>query len=183
MANALAFKGASVEVQLSRAMTDDRQEIAKAVHGAALDMARDIRTKGAADIQKAGNFGPRWTEGLITDVEPKGAVALTAHIFVSHVVPYFDVFQTGATIRGNMWVPFSYTGIKIRARDYARAFGGLFYVKSRAGLPMLFSMKDRKPKYFGINSATHTKRFHIVEIGEAIAGQFDAYYAKRLAKG
>jgi hypothetical protein len=177
----LKLVGKPFSVQLQNNLAATEIEMAQAINGAAHDIADTILVRGRADIKAAGNFGARWLEGLTADVEPKSGVSLNATITVSHAVSYFDVFQSGARIKGNLlWIPFSYTRLRISARNYARVFGGLFYAKSKAGLPMLFSMKDRKPKYFGVSSVNIAKKFHTVEIGEEVAGKFDVFYSKRI---
>jgi hypothetical protein len=180
MAGGFTFKGTPVSVQISRNFAESEQAMSRAINGAAQDIANEILKKGSDDIASAGNFGPRWTQGLTADVEPKGTPSLNAKITVSHSVPYFNVFQEGGTIRGSplLWIPFSYTRLKIPPSQFR---GGLFFVKNKAGLPMLFSKEDRKPKYFGVSEVALKKRFHILEIGEEAAGKAQTFYNNRLA--
>lgn len=178
----VVFKGQSIKAQTPRAMNAHLSSVARAVTGAAREAAKEVETTGRRDISSAGRFGRRWTEGLQATVAPKTGALLNAKIVVTHIVPYFDIFESGGVITGKplLWIPLSYTGITIRARDYARAFGGLFYVQPKAGRPLLLSIRDRKPKYFGIASVTITKRFHIEAICRNVMGRYGAMFANRL---
>src|SRR5215471_15665364 len=65
-----------------------------------------IEEHGRDDIRQAGKFGTRWTDGLTARVtETKQTVSIT----VREAVPYWRVFQYGATIRGKplLWIPLS----------------------------------------------------------------------------
>lgn len=173
--------GGRTEAELAEALAANEARMAAAFLGTANDIANEIRTKGRADIEAAGNFGSRWSAGLDVDVKmvPK---SFTASVKVTHRIKYFSIFETGGSIVGSplLWIPFSYTGLKISPRKYAAAFG-LFFVQSKRGLPMLFSMKDRKPKYFGVSAVSIQKRFHISEISEQAAAQAQSFYNARMA--
>lgn len=180
MAGRVSFKGEPLSVQLNNAMKANEAAVASAIVGTANDIADYILDKGRQDIANAGKFGPRWTEGLTADVNPKRP-AFDAVITVSHSVPYFSIFQEGGTITGSpyLWIPFSYTRLKVPPRNFP---GALFFVMSKRGLPMLFSKADRKPKYFGISAVTQKKRFRTLEIGEEALGKAQQFYDNRLAK-
>lgn len=174
--------GGRTDKQLAEAMAANEGRMAAAFLGAANDIANEIRTKGRADIQAAGNFGARWSAGLDVSVDLPATKSFAAKIAVTHKIKYFSIFETGGPIVGKplLWIPFSYTGLKISASKYAKAFG-LFYVENKRGLPMLFSMKDRKPKYFGVSAVTLAKRFHISEISEQTAAKAQSFYNARMA--
>src|SRR5690606_32298809 len=83
---------------------------------------QEILSQGRANMRAAGNFGSsRWQQGLRADVqiEPPDTLALN----VWHEVPYFNVFQFGAVIKGKplLWIPLPWHAdmLKgVRARDY-----------------------------------------------------------------
>lgn len=137
---------------------------------AALNMAASmIKTQGDADISSAGNFGSRWIDGLHVDVESaRGRM----RIALTHDVPYANVFETGATISGNLlWIPLSFSDAKgIPASEYS---GGLFSVtRKNGGAPLLFSISDKQPKYFGIESVTIPQKFHLRDIQAGVMSNF-----------
>lgn len=180
----VVFKGQSVKVQITRAMTQNYSDMARGITDGARDASKEILKQCRADIKRAGRFSARWTDGLHADVEPKSGALINAKITLTHDIPYFSIHETGGVIRGKplLWIPLSFTGIKIRARDFARAFGGLFRVNRKVGAPLLLSIKDKKPKYFGIAQVTLRKRFHIAEICQKVMNQFDKFYSARLRK-
>jgi hypothetical protein len=176
----IVLKGRSIAAQTRDAMDTNLSDIAKATTTAAREAARVILAKGQQDIANAGRFGSRWTTGLKVDVQPKSGALINARITVTHDISYFDIFEEGGTIRGSplLWIPLSYTGIRISASMFASGFGGLFSVqRNSGGAPLLFSKVDRKPKYFGIPQVTIPKKFHITEICRDVMAQFDKLYS------
>lgn len=178
----VSFPGRSFGAQAKSAMDINLSTVARATTGSARKIAKMIETRGRADIARAGRFGTRWTQGLQTSVRPKTGALTNAVITVTHDVPYFDIFEKGGMIFGKplLWIPLSYTKLTMSARDYAAAFGGLFYVKSRAGLPLLLSLRDHKPKYFGISKVNMPKKFHIEQICQEIMAEFETIYIAQL---
>lgn len=178
----VAFKGESFASQTKRAMDANYSAMAKATTAAANEAATIILRRGREDIAQAGRFGPRWTQGLQATVQPKSGALLNARIIVTHNVDYFEIFETGGTIKGKpfLWIPLSFTGITTSASLYAKAFGGLFYVQPKSGRPLLLSIRDRQPKFFGIAAVNIRKRFHIREICAEVMAGFNKLYAKHL---
>lgn len=146
----------------------DRYE--KALGVAANMAASMIKERGDADIKGAGNFGDRWTTGLHVDVE--GTLG-NMRISMYHDISYADIFENGGTISGNpmLWIPLSFTdAVGVQAKDYP---GGLYSVnRPDGGAPLLFSITDRKPKYFGVASVTIPKKFHLGEIERDVMSDF-----------
>lgn len=147
----------------------------------AMEEVRDeILEKGRANISGAGNFGPRWTEGLkgeVKEVSP-GEVDLT----ITHDVPYYMVHEKGALIRGKplLAIPLSFAGVPkgLYARNYP---GGLFRVDRKAGgTPLLLSRSDKQPKYFLIASVTIPKRFQVLEIINQVSKTLRAKFLRIL---
>lgn len=131
----------------------------------ALNMAASmIKQRADADIQNAG-FGDRWTSAFTTAVE-------NMRISMTLDIPYAGIFATGGTISGKplLWLPLSGTDAEgVQAKDY----GGLFSVNRKSGgVPLLFSLADKQPKYFGVPSVTIPQKFHFREIEEGVMSDF-----------
>lgn len=142
---------------------------------AAINMAASMMKKqGDADITSAGKFGSRWTNGLHVDVsETLGNMRIS----MTHDVPYAGIFQTGGVIKGNplLWIPLSGTdAVGQKASEYG---GGLFSVRREgSGRPLLFSIADSQPKYFGIEQVTIPKTFHLLEIQKSVMANFRSLF-------
>ena len=65
----------------------------------------------------------------------------------------------------------------VRARDYGDQ---LFSVTPKTGRPLLFSLSDKLPKYFGIESVTIPKLFHLREIQQSVMANFREIFEKAL---
>lgn len=146
----------------------DRMEKA---FSAAMNMAASmIKEQGEADIQAAGNFP---SGALQVDVE--GALG-NMRISVTNSLPGASVFETGGVVQGNpfLWLPLSGTDAEgVQAKDY----GGLFSVNpKKGGPPLLFSIADKKPKYFGIESVTMPQKFHIGAIVKSVMSNFRSIF-------
>lgn len=138
---------------------------------AALNMAASmIKERGDADIAAAGNFGSRWTQGLNVTVE-------NMRISMTLDEPGADIFEHGGTIHGNpmLWIPISGTdAVGTQARDYA---GGLFSVnRKKGGPPLLFSIADKMPKYFGTESVTVPQKFHLRDVQRSVMANFRSIF-------
>lgn len=184
------FKGERFGPVFVRSIRKDAERVRAAARGAAQDVANQIVLLGQGDIASAGNFGSRWTEGLKATVTEGGG---NIRINVTHDVSYFNIFQYGGVIAGKpmLWIPlsaeFGGDAQGVRARDYGSR---LFRVpnsrtpNARAGkAPLLLSYDDRQPKYFGKESVTIPKKFHIVEIARAAAQRMRDVYVDHFASG
>jgi hypothetical protein len=155
------------------------RQVKSALGKAATETADEIEIRGRADIRSAGRFGRRWTDGFHAKVRLAGN-RYTIQVFDD--VPYFNIFELGGTIRGKpmLWIPLSFAtdAIGIRARDYP---GGLFRVDRKAGgAPLLLSIKDKQPKYFGKESVRMPKKFHIRRIVREEAGQIGKRFRENI---
>lgn len=162
----------------------EQKIIARAISESARISSQSIKTLGDADILAAGNFTDRWTGSFKADALPANTDVLNPRIQVTSTIPYFMIHETGGVIHGKplLWIPLSYTGLKMRAREYGRRYG-LFRVNRKGGkAPLLLSIRDRKPKYFGIASVRLPKRFGIRKICRNVMGKFPALYASLIAK-
>lgn len=180
MTFAITFNGDRMAAAIRARMTKHLSAIAVATTGAARIIAADIKREGDADIKAAGNFGPRWQRSLNVAVTPKTGALINARIDVWHDIKYAGEFETGAVHTGHplMWIPLSYTGIKMRAKEYAKRYGGLFFVQPKGAgrVPLLFSKRDRKPKYFGISTTHLRQRFHLRAICLRAAKRYPTVY-------
>lgn len=125
-------------------------------------LASLIKQAADTDIESAGNFGQRWTDGLHVNID---GAAPNMRLYMTHDIPYATIFETGGTISGHpmLWLPLNGTDAAgVRASAFP---GGLFSPrKQRAGgRPLLFSVTDKKPRYFGVASVTIPKKFHLTE--------------------
>lgn len=158
------------------------RKITRATHEAVQQTRGNIKSKGDRVIRQSGNFGQRWLEGF--RVEPTFLTGLlTARLLIYHTIPYASVFEYGATIQGKplLWIPLSYTGIKMRARDYARRIGPLVRVtRKRDGLPLLISTRTKRPIYFGKSSVKIPKKWDITGIVNDAVATFPALFEKIL---
>jgi hypothetical protein len=152
-----------------------------AATSAAKRAKEDIETEGRADIRAGGNFGSsRWQDGFEAKVSYQSRSDI--NIRVTHGVPYWRVFEFGATIKGKplLWIPLDFaTDAKgVRARDYP---GPLFRVDRPGKAPLLIS--DDGPKYFGKESVTIKKKWHLRTIVRNVAGRLNIYYREAMSNG
>lgn len=135
------------------------------------EVATAIKVKGRAHIGRAG-FSKRWENALRADVYPKKPrISLNAAALIWHKIPYADVFESGAVIRGKprLWLPLSSTPKKIgrhrmTAERYVRSIGPL--------TPII--RPGKKPLLAGQMSATKT---------QLRSGAFGKVSVPRLKKG
>ena len=179
----LYFDNERVGQKFERSVSRQGARVRNAARAAAFDATEEIRKRAAADMASAGNFGPRWTGGLNTEITEGGG---NIRIAFTHNVPYFSVFQYGAVIKGKplLWIPLSFAADAkgVLARNFP---GGLFYVdRSKKGkAPLLLSRQSREPKYFGKESVTIPKKFHVIEIIRDVSKNVRAYFLKNFREG
>lgn len=173
------FKDENIGKKFEQKLVNQYNRIADASRTAMARAQKEIKTQGDADIKAGGNFGKRWTDSLNVLLEPARGRTVNFIISVFHTIPYASVFEKGATIRGKplLWIPLSWTGIKIRAREYGRRFG-LIYVerKDPNKNPLLLSERTKEPIYVGVEQVTLKKRFHLRQIVRRVARNIEKYY-------
>lgn len=110
----LKFVVPALKGELAKAMEEHYKPIATAATAAMVETAEDIKDRARADIAAAG-FGKRWQNALRVDTFPKRGVSAGPAALVYHRIPYADVFEAGASIRGKptLWVPLQGTPKKI----------------------------------------------------------------------
>lgn len=144
--------------------------MARAMEASANMAASMIQERGRADIAAAGKFDGEWISGLKVTAEKVGLRNM--RISMTHNDPRVAIFEKGGVINGKplMWIPLSGTdAVGIKASDY----GGLYSVNNQGQKrPLLFSIKDKQPKYFGIEQITQPKKFHLAEIQRSVMANF-----------
>lgn len=145
-----------------------RDRFEAALTSAANMAASMIQNLARQDIAGAG-FGPEWASGL--RVEAGGTFP---NMIISMTVddPRVALFEKGGVIHGNplLWIPLSGTDAeKVQAKDYP---DGLFSAKSSSGTPLLFSISDKQPRYFGIEQVTIPQKFHLAEAQASVMANF-----------
>lgn len=152
------------------------ERLQRAVAATTNMIASMLLETGQADIGSAGNFGQRWTDGLHVTQQGSGG---NMKLFFTHDIPYATIFETGGTIQGKplLWIPLSGTDAAgVRASAFP---GGLFsarYPRKNGGPPLLFSISDKKPRYFGVESVTIPKKFHLAEDVTSVMANFRAVF-------
>ncbi len=143
----------------------------------AMNMAASmILEAGKSDISSAGSFGQRWTDGLHVNVE---GAAPNMRMYMTHDIPYAGIFETGGTIQGNpyLWIPISGTdAMGIRAAAFGAGLFSAKYPRKDGGPPLLFSIADRMPRYFGAESVTIPKKFQLTEDVTSVMSNFRAVF-------
>lgn len=172
----LYFDGERAGQKFERSVTRQGARVRNAMRAAAFDASEEIRELAAADMAAAGDFGPRWTGGLNVVITEGGG---NIRMAFNHNVDYFSVFQYGKVIEGKplLWIPLSFAedAKGVLARNFP---GGLFRVdRSKKGkAPLLLSYATRQPKYFGKESVTIPKKFHVIEIIQDVAKRIPAFF-------
>lgn len=178
----IVIDGAQAGARLKRTMARYSKASLLSMRQTAHELADDIEAKGRADIAAAGNFGGNWTSGFNAKVtEGGGNILVNVTMGGEPPVNHWRVFQYGAVIQGAplLWIPLSFASDAkgVRARDYP---GPLFRVDRAGKAPLLMSGKPAQPKYFGKESVTIPKKFHLVEIAREASRRaskiFSAYF-------
>ena len=178
----VTFSNKKMGAQFKQAQIRNADRIRKASEGAASDASREIKKRGDADIKGAGNFGKRWTDSFHSDVVRKNDV-LTIKTFST--IFYFNVCEFGKVIHGKplLWIPLSFArdALGVMARNFP---GGLFRVdRKRGGAPLLLSIRDGQPKYFGKTKVRIPQKFHIRDICKDVASRMKTFYKRNFKHG
>lgn len=117
----------------------------------------------AADVASAGKYD---TKAVSTSVDGDEVVTIID-------LPGAALLETGGTIYGKplLWLPFSGTDAEgVQASNYGDK---LFSVnRPTGGVPLLFSIRDRQPKYFGVPNVHVPKKFHVADIEQRVMAQY-----------
>jgi len=155
------------------------QQWKRALTAAANMAASMIEEEAKADITAAGNFGELADSVHVSVSGSTGNMAISMRVGD----PRAALFETGGVIEGRplLWLPLSGTDAEgTRASDYP---GALFSVQPKnSDHPLLFSMADKLPKYFGIESVTIPKKFHLADIQKSVMANFREIFDAQLKK-
>lgn len=157
------------------------EKMIKSTQAAANRAKAEIEEQGRADIRAGGNFGSeRWQQGFQAKLSYTSRVDI--NIRITHSVFYWKVFEFGATIRGRpmLWIPLSFAtdALGKRARDYGKP---LFRVDRPGKAPLLVA--DDGPKYFGKESVTIPKKWHLRQIVREVSRQMKQFYREAMRNG
>jgi hypothetical protein len=157
------------------------EKMVKSTQSAARRAQAEIEERGRADIRAGGNFGSdRWQQGFRAKLSFKSRTDI--NIRVTHAVFYWKVFEFGARIVGRpmLWIPLSFAkdAIGKRARDFP---GRLFRVNRLGKAPLL--MSDDGPKYFGKESVTIPKKWHLRQIIKEVSREMNKFYREAMKHG
>ena len=130
--------------QLEEALLELQRPMAEAATLALREAATSAKAQGRAEIAGAG-FSKKWQNAFRVDAFPRrGKVSIDAAAYMFHKIPYAEVFQTGATIRGKpvLWAPLERTPKRIARKRitpelYQAQIGPLVYLGGRGGRPLL----------------------------------------------
>ena len=162
----------TINAEAFRASLDEtRDRYGQAMAVAKNMIASMMETQVKADVTGAGNFS---ADSVSVSVDGDT-------ITTSIDLPGADLFATGGTIYGKplLWLPFSGTDAEgIQASNYGDQ---LFSVNRKTGgVPLLFSIKDHAPKYFGVPNVNVPQKFHLAEIRERVMSNFTEIFESAL---
>jgi hypothetical protein len=158
---------------------DARKTIADAATGTVTEVANRMVRAGRQNIASAG-FGSKWQNALRASIYPRSGTSINAAAVVRHKIPYAEVFELGATIRGKplLWVPIN--GNKQRISQFRGAH--LFSI-NRPGKPPLLAIKRGKetiPMFVGIDQVTLRKRLDLYNTFEQQAQSLPDVFQSKL---
>lgn len=132
-------------------MTKAQEPVAFAATMAFRDGARMVERIGRAEIARAG-FSKRWQTGFKVFGFPRRQFSLDPAIKGIHTIGFANVFERGASIRGNplLWIPLPSAPAKIAGKRTTvkalwDAVGGLHLIKRPGKPPLLAGRATRAP--------------------------------------
>lgn len=157
----------------------------KAIQASARRAAEEIENDGRQDIRQGGNFeSDRWQLGLKAKLSFQSRDDI--RIRVTHDVSYWKVFEFGAVIEGHplLWIPLDFAADAqgVRARDYP---GQLFRIDRAGKAPLLMGGPKGavEPKYFGKESVTIPKKWHLRDIAAATSRRLGKFFREAMKNG
>lgn len=110
----------------------------------AVRVAAELAKNEARRSIGAAGFSKRWENTLRADVYPKKGDSLSTAAAIYHKIPYADVFESGATVRGKptLWVPFSTTPKRVNRKrmtpqNFVAGVAPLFPLPNKGGTKIL----------------------------------------------
>jgi len=128
----------------AKAISDIQLPIAKAATATIIEASNLVKTRARANIAAAG-FSSGWQNALRAQTFPKGGKpSINAAAFFFHKIPYFNVFEDGATIAGKpfLWLPLPAVPLgrgkrPLTPEQFIARVGPLHSIRNRAGTPIL----------------------------------------------
>ena len=165
----------------SKAITEIQLPIAKAATATIIEAANTVKTRARANIAAAG-FSSGWQNALRAQTFPKGGKpSINAAAFFFHKIPYFNVFEDGATIAGKpfLWLPLPAVPLgrgkrPLTPAEFIARIGPLHSVKNKAGTPILVGAGDRSTILRASATAVRVKK-RAVARGNIIGAQVPLY--------
>ncbi len=178
----VTFSGDQMGPKFQFGMKRHSERVGRAAAKTMLQVGQEILKRGRAQMASAGRFGSsRWQQGLKakTQANPAGVGILETSISHDQKAKFW-IFEKGGVIKGRplLWIPLSFAkdAQGIRAKNFP---GGLFRVDRKSGgAPLLLSIQDQRPKYFGKESVRIPKKFRIREIAREVARGIGGIYRK-----
>jgi len=137
------LKFTSKKGEFSDAMAAISTPIAEAGTSAIRKAADFAKVEARQSIADAG-FSKRWQNTLRADVYPKRGESLRTAAAIYHKIPYADVFESGATVRGKptLWVPLSSSPKKVNRKrmtpeNFIAGVAPLFPLPNKGGKKIL----------------------------------------------
>lgn len=152
--------------QWIKATTAYEKVMASAVTSAMRDVGKDAVRGGRASIAAAG-FSNRWQASLRMKMQPSSGDVLNPAVYIHSTINYSDVFETGATIRGQpyLWLPLptvppGRNRPHMTPKEYVRQVGPLVTMRRPGKPPMLGAVvkSAAKAQPFGAFASRATLR-------------------------
>jgi len=132
-----------------KALIEGEKPIARAATAAMREAAELAKAGGRASIAGAG-FSRKWQNALRAKIYPPNRESMRAAALIYHKVPYAEVFEQGAVIRGKplLWLPlpnapFGAGGRRIPASKFQQQVGSPLYTIRRPGKPPMLGAHVR----------------------------------------
>lgn len=128
--------------QVVKATNDAEAQIAKAITAAMREMGKRAAAAASANVHGAGFVSSKWD--IRAKNFPPSGDSLTPAVWIHSRSNFEDVFETGRTITGNLWLPLPTVPLwpgdptrQMSPRKYMQSVGPLIKVKRRGKTPVL----------------------------------------------
>lgn len=171
--------GKQIGARFKAASKRNARAVIDAARAASREVADEIQSRGRDDISRGIRATARWLDAWTARQSEGGGFF---RITVSMAVPYWRIFQYGGVIEGRplLWIPLSFAADAkgVLARNYP---GMLFRVDRKVGAPLLMTPPG-EAKYFGKESVTMPKKFHLIELVKESARKLGDRYRRHFRR-
>ena len=151
--------------RLDERIKELQKPIAKAATETMKEVAELVKTRARANIGAAG-FSAGWQNAFRSQVFPKSGESINAAAYFWHKIPYFNVFEQGATIAGKpmLWLPLptvplnSRGGRPLTPEQYVNRIGPLASIRGAGGKPILVGKASRGSIAFASDRLVRLKK-------------------------